>query len=60
MKNKRFENIARKCRGSLIKWGVGGVGVGANLSCALKELQNYNRELFLCPPQKQAETQPTF
>ena len=27
---------------------------------ALKELRSYNRKLFSCPPQKQAETQPTF
>ena len=27
---------------------------------ALKELRNYNRKLFLCPPQKLAETQPRF
>ena len=26
----------------------------------LQELQNYNRKLFLCPPQKQAKTQPIF
>ena len=26
----------------------------------LKELQNYNRKLFLCPPQKSAEAHPTF
>ena len=26
----------------------------------LKELQNYTGKLFLCPPQKQAKTQPTF
>ena len=26
----------------------------------LKELRNYNRKLFLCPPQKQAKTQSTF
>ena len=26
----------------------------------LKELQNYKRKLFLCPPQKQTKTQPTF
>ena len=26
----------------------------------LKELRNYKRKLFLCPPQKQAKTQPTF
>ena len=27
------------------------------LNIMLKELRNYNRKLFLCPPQKQAETQ---
>ena len=27
---------------------------------ALKELRNYNRKLFLCPPQKLAEAQPTL
>ena len=26
----------------------------------LKKLQNYNCKLFLCPPQKQAKTQPAF
>ena len=26
----------------------------------LKEPQNYKLKLFLCPPQKQAKTQPTF
>ena len=26
----------------------------------LKQLRNYKRKLFLCPPQKQAKTQPTF
>ena len=26
----------------------------------LKELGNYNRKLFLCPPKKYAETQPTL
>ena len=26
----------------------------------LKELQNYERKLLLCPPQKQAKTQSTF
>ena len=26
----------------------------------LKELRNYNRKLFLCPPQKQTKTQPAF
>ena len=26
----------------------------------LKELRNYKWKLFLCPPQKQARTQPTF
>ena len=27
---------------------------------SLKELRNYKRKLLLCPPQKQAKTQPTF
>ena len=26
----------------------------------LKELRNYMRKFFLCPPQKLAKTQPTF
>ena len=26
----------------------------------LKELRNYNRKAFLCPPEKQVETKPTF
>ena len=26
----------------------------------LKELRNYKRKLFLCPPQKWARAQPTF
>ena len=26
----------------------------------LKELRNYKRKFFLCPPQKQAEMQPAF
>ena len=26
----------------------------------LKELQNYNRKMFLCPPQIKAKTQPTI
>ena len=26
------------------------------LFCCLKELRNYKRKLFLCPPQKQART----
>ena len=30
------------------------------LAFNLKELRNYNRKSFLCPPEKQAETQPTF
>ena len=27
---------------------------------SLKELRNYNRKLFLCPPQKQTKIQPNF
>ena len=30
------------------------------LAFNLKELRNYNGKSFLCPPEKQAETQPTF
>ena len=30
------------------------------LAFNLKELRNYNRKSFLSPPEKQAETQPTF
>ena len=26
----------------------------------LKELRNYNRKSFLCPPKKYVETKPTF
>ena len=26
----------------------------------LKELRNYNRKSFLCPPEKYVETKPTF
>ena len=35
-------------------------GILIDLENCLKELRNYNRELFLCLPQKYAETQPRF
>ena len=31
-----------------------------NSRAPLKELRNHMGKLFLCPPQKQAKTQPTF
>ena len=36
MKNKRFENIAWKCGGSLIKWGVEGSGGGGKSVMRIK------------------------
>ena len=42
---------------SIIKWNTAKL---SKLLDGLKELQNYDCEVFLCPPQKYTEAQPTF